>query len=247
MALTGAQIVTEVCDIVGKSTAASSVSGADLQDRVLKYVNWGQKRIARVYSFHELNVNKLTAATVTDIKTYPLETGTNNLGLTGVKDIHSIRLIDSHNSRKLERWSYRKFDEYYPRPENYATGRPRIYARWGNAIDMFKIPSAAYTLYIRYSKWPTDLTTTTSSDYSNKDQLLVTAGVMETYLALEEYADAKVWWERLLGMMNDAIKAEGDVDWSPDAEPHISRPAYGSGEPYNDPFGTPDDPLYGYA
>lgn len=247
MAMTRTKLVTEICDIVGKATGASSVSGAALQDRVVTYLNWGQKRIARFYNFHELNVLLTTATTATDVKRYPLSSGTNNLGLTRPKDIQSIRLIDAENSRKLERWSYRKFDRWYPRPENYTSGRPRIYARHGNFVEMFRIPNDAYTLWIRYPQWPLDLTgATQTSDYENKDQLLITVGVLETYLALEEYADARVWYERFLGQLRDAAHAEGDVDWEPEAEPHGARRDYRSGEPWIDPYGGVDDPLYGY-
>lgn len=248
MALTRSSIVTEICDAVGKSVSAAAVSGAVLQDRVVTYLNFAQKRIARFYSFHELNQLITTAATVDGVKRYPLSTGDNNLGLTRPKDIQSIRLIDSENSRTLVRWSPRKFDRYYPRPENYAEARPRIYVRWGNFLEMFRVPNDAYTLWVRYPQWPSDLDSATQvSDFENKDQLLVTAGILETYLALEEYADAQVWYQRFLGQLRDAVHAEGDVDWEPEAEPHDALPSYSSGTVYDDPYGDPSDPLYGYG
>lgn len=240
-------IVTEICDIVGKALAASSVSGALLQDRVVNYLNWGQRRIARNYSFDELNTLHTTATTVADVKRYPLMAGTNNLGLSRVKDISSIRLIDSENSRKLERWSYRKFDRLYPRPANYAAARPRIYIKWGNVIEMFRIPNDAYTLHIRYPQWPQELTSgAQTSDFTNKDELLITTGVLETYLALEEYGDARIWYEKFLGQLSNAVRAEGDVDWEPEAEPFMSEAKYRSGEPWTDPYGVTGDPLSGY-
>lgn len=248
MAKTRAQMVTEICDVVGKSVSATSRSGAELQDRVVDYLNWGQKRIARFHSFHELNTYNESAATVTSVKRYPLSTGTNNLGLVRAKDISSIRLIDSENSRNLVRWHYRKFDKYYPRPENYSEGRPRIYARWGDDLEFFRIPDAAYTLYIRYSQWAQDLTSATqTSDFQNKDQLLITAGILESYLALQEYNDVRVWLPIFIGQINDAKAAEGDIDWEPEAEPHGEPPAYRSGQPWLDPYGGTEDPLYGYA
>ena len=110
MAMNRDDYVTEICDTVGKKTSAAAVSGTSLETRVRNYLNWGQKRIAKHYNFHEMNVYMETAATVVDTKRYPLTTGTNNLGLVRPKDINSIRLIDSENSRKLSRWHYRKFD-----------------------------------------------------------------------------------------------------------------------------------------
>ena len=247
MALDRDSMVTEICDVVGKNKAAASVSGAALQDRVVTYLNWSQRRIARFYSFSELDVTKETCTTVTSVKNYPLETGDNTLGLTRPMDIASIRLIDGANSRVLIRWSQRKFDRVYPRPANYATGRPRIYMRYGDTLELFKIPDAAYTLYVRYPQWPVELTTgAQESSYKDKDQLLVTAGIMETYLALEEYADVAVWYPKFLGQLKDAVYAEGDVDWEPQAEP-FGGAEYSSGEPWIDPYGGSGDPLYGYS
>ena len=247
MAMTRTQFVTEICDVVGKSRTASSVSATSLEDRVVNYLNWSQKRIARFYNFNELNVLKENSATVVDTKRYPLSVGTNNLGLTRPKDIQSIRLIDSENSRTFTRWSTRRFDKKFPRPANYTTGRPRIYIRYGNFLELFRIPNAVYTLAIRYPQWPQELAAANQvSDYTDKDQLLITGGILETYLALEEYADAKVYYERFLGQLKDAVRAEGDVDWEPEAEAHMIGPAYASGTVYDDPYGSTDDPLFGY-
>ena len=246
--LTRDEFVTEICDTCGKAEAASAISGATLQTRVRTYLNWAQKRIARYYNFHELNVLYESAATVADVARYPLTTGTNNLGLTTPKDISSIRLIDDQNSRTLVRWSQRKFDRYFPYPTNYTTARPNIYIRWGNYVELFKIPDDAYTLYIRYPQWPTVFSTgSQTSDFDNKDQLVITGGILETYLALEEYGDAEVWYARFLGQLRDAVHAEGDVDWEPQAEEFDAIVRYSSGTVYDDPYGHPEDPLYGYS
>ena len=82
MALTGTQMITEVCDNVGKALTALSASSTNLEDRVLRYLNWGQRRINRAYTFREKEILYESAATVDGVLTYPLITGTNNLGLT---------------------------------------------------------------------------------------------------------------------------------------------------------------------
>ena len=246
MALTRDEFVTEICDVCGKKETAAAVSGATLQTRVRTYLNWAQKRIARHYNFHELNALITTATTLADVKRYPLTTGTNNFGMNRVKDVSSIRLDDSENSRKLDRWSYRKFDEHYPRPENYATLRPSIYVRWGNFLELFRIPNDTYSLKIRYPQWAQDFSSgDQTSDFQDKDQLIITAGIMETYLALEEYADAQVYFQKMLGQLKDAVRAEGDVDWEPEAET-MGAMRYTSGEYWLDPYATADDPLGGY-
>lgn len=132
MAKTIAQMIPIITDALGKSQNASAISGALLSDRCLDFLNWGQQRIARFYSFHELNAINESAATVASTSRYPLTTGTNNLGLTRPKDIQSIRLIDSQNSRILTRKSVRWFDQKLPLVTNYADARPHIYIRWGS-------------------------------------------------------------------------------------------------------------------
>lgn len=249
MAKTGTQIVTEICDVCGKALTALSISGAELQDRVLTYANWGQRRIARSYNFREMQKLEESAATVDGTKTYPMITGTSNLGLVRPKDISSIRLIDSENSIMLRRWSQRRFDKRFPYPENYSEGRPTIYARWGNNLVMYRIPDDAYTLHIRYTQWAADLTTSTTSDFDEKDQLIIAAGVLDTYLALQEYDDAKIWAARYLGTLTDEIRSIGDDDWQPvaysDGYPDYGY-GYDSGTPWLDPYGGSGDPLYNY-
>ena len=249
MAKTRDQMVTIVADALGKSQSATAVSGALLSTRCVDFLNWGQDRICRAYSFDELDILNESAATVASVKVYPLTTGTNNLGLTRPKDISSIRLIDSENSIKLVRWSDRKFDRVYPRPANFATGRPRIYIRWGSNLEFFKIPDAVYSLAIRYPQWAAELSSTSStSSFEYKDQLIITSGILEGYLHFEEYNDADVWLQKFLGLLSDCIRAEGDTDWETQADEFsMKRGGYYSGEPWIDPYGQESDPLHSYA
>jgi len=243
--LTRDQMVTEICDAVGKSVNATAISGTDLQTRVRTYyLNWAQQRLARYYSFHELTVKQEAFVTVANQKSYTFS----QLGLVRPKDIGSVLLIDGYNSRRLQRLSRVYFERKFPRPENYAYGRPRAYVRIGDSIDLFFIPDAVYATRIIYPQWPTPFTTANQvSDYENKDQLLIVTGIMETYLALEEYNDASVWMNKMMGMLNDAMKVEGDVDWSPQAEPiDLGTQGSMSGTPWSEPGATVDDPMYGY-
>ena len=237
MAKTVAQMVTIVADGLGKSESATALSGALLRDRSLDFLNWGQLRIGRLYNFHELNTYTESATTVADVARYPLVTGTNNLGLVRPKDLQSIRLIDDSNSRILQRRSARWFDTRYPYPANFTTDRPHLYIRWGNDIELFHIPDDAYSLYIRYPQWATDLTlSSTASDYENKDDLLIAMAILEGYLHFEEYTDADTWFARAMKLLSDAVKAEGDMDWEPQAEVMGSRGGYTVGEPWLDPY-----------
>lgn len=246
MAKTRDQMVTIVADAIGKSRSASALSGALLGDRCVDFLNWGQQRIARSYNFDELNINQESAVTVADIKRYPMITGTNNLGLVRPKDIASLRLIDAHNSLTLKRVTPRWFDIRFPQPTNYSTGRPEMYTRYGSNLELFRIPDDAYTLYIRYPRWAADLDSASqTSDFEYKDQLLISAGILEGYLHFEEYNDVTIWAQRFTGQLSDAIKTQGDMDWEPQSEPFNSGVGgHTSGEPWIDPF--IGGPLQGY-
>lgn len=243
--LTRDQIVTETCNIVGKSVSAAAVSGEDLQTRVRRYLDWAQRRIARHYNFHELTIIKDSTLTA-DTKRYVWTDSP--ISLTRPKDIGMIILLDSANSRRMHRVAYKSYVNRFPRPENYSSGIPRIYTRVGNNLEFFYIPDAAYDIRIIYPQWPTPFTSSSqTSDFENKDELLIVMTVMETYLALEEYTDAAAWFNKGLGMLNDAVKVEGDIDWEPQAEP-IDLGGIGSlsGTPWTEPGSTADDPLYMY-
>lgn len=246
--LTRNQMTTEVCDIVGKRVTATAPSATTLKSRVeTYYMNWAQRRIARAHNFHELNTRKEDAATVASTKRYPMITGSNNLGLTRPKDISSIILIDGSSSYPLRRWDARKFTKRIPRPENYAESRPRIYTRFGMNLDLFYIPDAVYTLHILYPQWPTPLTgDSQTSDFNDKDELIIATTVMETYLALEEYKDAAIWFQKVQGLLQDAKGVEGDLDWEPEAEAFDPGGRIGHGEPWLMPGADPGDPLYDY-
>lgn len=241
--MTGSELITEITDIVGKSENATAISGAQLKDRVVISLNFAQKRIARAWNFDELNETDTAQATVDGTKEYDI---VSTWGLTDYKDINDILLVDGENSIKIDRWTYRKFDKYYPRPENFSEDRPRIYTIYKRKVIFFKVPDDAYTLHIRYSRWATDLADDgTASEFLNKDQLLVTAGVMETYMNLQEYADAKIWFSRFAGQMEGAIGVENPIDWAPQGEQYSTPSFPQSGSPWTDPFGSSDDPLWG--
>jgi len=106
-----------------------------------------------------LTTDTSTAATVDGQKSYHITTG---LSLTRPRDIFSIILHDDSNSRKLVWVAPRELDLKIPYPERFGEGRPKWYTRFGNYIELIRIPDAAYTLYIRYSQWPAALTTDAS-------------------------------------------------------------------------------------
>jgi hypothetical protein len=83
--------------------------------------------------------------------------------------------------------------------------------------------------------------------FENKDQLLITGAILEGYLHYAEYDQAKEWLVKFLGLLTDAVKAEGDIDWEPQSMAMSGEPGgYSSGEPWIDPYAATGDALYGY-
>lgn len=247
---TQAQFIPIIADALGKSTSAIALSGATLNNRIIDFLNWGQERICRAYNFDELYILNTAATLSAGVLSYPLITGANNLGLILPKDIETIRLVNNENSIKLERMHVRKFDQKFPYPPNFANQSPTLYCLRGFNIEVFPISDSNYSLYITYHAWPTPFTTvntTQTSDFYFKDQLIITAAVLEGYIHFQEDAEAKVWNDLFNLRLKDAIHAEGDVDWEPHASQFkSSKGGYQSGEPWLDPYATSTDPLYGY-
>lgn len=247
---TQAQFLPIIADALGKSVNATALSGAVLSARCIDFLNWGQERICRAYNFDELIILNINATLLTGVLSYPLITGTNNLGLILPKDIETVRLVNNENSIKLEKIHIRKFDHRYPYPPNFADQSPTRYNVRGFNMEVFPIPDSNYPLYITYHAWPTPFTianTTQVSDFYYKDQLIITAAVLEGYMHFAEYDQVKPWQEMFDMRLKEAIHAEGDVDWEPHASQFkSSRGGYQSGEPWLDPYATSTDPLYGY-
>jgi hypothetical protein len=67
--------------------------------------------------------------------------------------------MDTSDSRKLTYVDPRELDEKIPYATQYGTGLPQWYTTFGGYAELFRIPDAAYSLYIRHSQWPAPLTT----------------------------------------------------------------------------------------
>lgn len=167
----------------------------DLSARLPTFVNLAQQRLSRIFDFDEMDI--IATTTINN-------TGNNNdkfIVLPNLRDIYSLRLVDNavggpgtgSQARKLQQVHHRKWDKLIPYPEWYSRGKPTHYMVWGQFVELWRLPDFKYTVYLRYTKWPTPLSLGTDlSDFNMKDELLIELAIIYAY--------------RSLGRMEDAIK-----------------------------------------
>lgn len=210
MANTAASVlITRAVDNVSRLSTATARSGATLSNKSIDYLNDTMVRMARKHDFREMD-KRYTAATIADQKTYTLP--------TSYKDVLTIVLRDGNNSRKLTYVSPRLFNMRIPYPENETTGLPTWYIQYGDEFDLFKIPDAAYTMYMRTLQWPTKITATTDLiDYkTDKDELIVAGMTAKLFDHLQMYEDGALWEAKFIAQRDEAILVDEHL---PDYDP----------------------------
>ena len=219
-----------------KTEMRSSMGGrTDLNSRLTVVINLAQMRIARKHRWEELEAlfTNTTGFTSTPASDKYLTLPSN------VRDIYSVRLIDSSNSRKLIRVPNRSWDRKIPEPEYYSTGRPTLYTLRRNIMEFWKVPDAAYNLEAFGVTWPTaftDASPTLKSDLDQKDDMIITLAMSWIFMTLRNKDEATKWWGIYANMMKDAVGEEiekPDLDFPVGGK--IGAGALGS-EYYKDPF-----------
>lgn len=114
-------------------------------------VNNAMRYICRAQDFDELKTVNKSMVTADGTSEYVIGT---NWVLTRVKDILSIKLIDTTNSRKLEYRTPTEMDELVPYPTQVGEQRSYSYTQRGNTIELFPIPDAIYTIHVYHTQWP---------------------------------------------------------------------------------------------
>ena len=230
MALTRTQLVARVLDSMGRSGTGTSRSGVAYSTLAIDWLNFAQYRIARRYDFL---FRTSTASTIASQKCYAMP--------SAVKTIYGITLQNGSSSRKLTMVLQEDFDLYIPYPENATTGTPNWYVphKTTNEFDLYRIPDAAYTLQMRFTYWPTELTSDAqTSDFSHMDDVLIAGAVHEGYLFIQELGDATLWEGIYTKRLQEAYDSFNDYpDWYVQSKGFSSTPmSYGVGEYYADPL-----------
>ena len=174
------------------------------------------------------------AETVGGVKTYHIE---DDLGLTRPKDIDSIVLSSEGQSRKLIYVPPKELDSKIPYPERFSEGKSRWYTQYGKNIELFRIPNDAYSLYIRYSKWPAPLSDGTDESPldTQYDHLIVflSKDIANAYLN-GEYINFTERTAAFIKLAKDENETRPDQTLV--AKPFEMSPHETVGEPWLNPF-----------
>ena len=223
-------LITRALDNVSRLGTTTTKSGTTLSNFGIDVLNRTMTKMSREHDFREHR--KIYSASTAD--------GTKNYALpTGWKTIYDLRLIDGSSSRKLEHAQGQHFDEMVAYPENQSEGRPCWYVPYGNTMDLYPIPDAAYVMYIKCTIWPTTITATTDSvSYdSDKDDLLVYGMTEELFGLLQMHEDAAVYNGKFRVSLKEAIDIDGKYpDWNPVGRGFGYTQSRYVGDPWLDPF-----------
>lgn len=184
----------------------------DLSARLPTFINLAQQRLSRIFDFDEMDVIATTVISNT------ASVNDKFIILPQLREIYSLRLVDNitgtgSQARKLQQVHHRKWDKLIPYPEWYSRGKPTHYMVWGQFVELWRLPDFNYTIYLRYTKWPTPLVAAGDfSDFNMKDELLIELSLVYAY--------------RSLGRMEDAFKHQvmfGKL-WDEYAYPNMKNP-----------------------
>lgn len=226
---TGEQLSLMVLDNLGRAASAITRSGVTMSDMAYRWLNFAQLRIARK---EDLLFDERTAYTVADRQRY--------LFPSDIRSIYSLRVEDGLSSKKLICEMPSTMDKYVPKPDESTTGLPDYYIPFhtSKSFELYRIADAAYILRLRLSYWPAAITSSTYSDYTNFDDILVGYATELGFRYLQEWEDSTLWRDATNLDLAEAINAERSLtpDWEPDYLGFTSSPPNSVGEYYNDPL-----------
>ena len=195
MAMTHAQLVTQVIEMTGRSDKTTEIG---------VYVNWGQIAVVRDAARRKHNFSFLikekyaSTADGTESYTFP----------SGMRAFYSLRIQTAGSERKLLNRTARSKDIAVPYPAGQSEGCPVRYTPWGRNFELSPIPDAVYTLYVRCSVWPTDMATGETSALLNMDDVLCNYGAWILFLSMNLEKDSRRFGAEYKRGLNDAILAD---------------------------------------
>lgn len=180
--------------------------------RIIRALNFSQKRIARVHDWEELQI--VTTGTLPFTGSAAADKLINRPA--NLRKIYSFRLThptDTNIARKITYIPYRVWDRRVPAPEAFARGKPDIYTMWREKIEIWPVGDAAHAYEIRHSNFPAAFTTgglSALSDLDNKDDLIQTLTMSYLYLTLRQPAMANTYFATYKEMVDSASLTESE-------------------------------------
>lgn len=230
MALNRGDMRAEVIANLGNRT------DTNITTRVNRWLDLAQVTIARRHDWRELRTRDAVVIAFTGVK---ITDRFNTHGITALREFHSlIRQVGTDTAVKLIQIPPMQWDQIIGQGEDYDTSDPKFYTLSDLAtIEWFPVPSRAFDLQRRYSKWPVDFPGDGSaSELTNKDDMLIAQATHLGFQTLGMREDAASWFGVYKNMEQRALAQ--DI-LSPDLvlqsrglATDDSRP----GDPWTDPF-----------
>lgn len=231
--LTYQQMQDEALDNVAKSGVLTLQSGTTLATRMGTFVNRAQLWVDRkcdslYYDF--------TSATVAGQQTYSFP--------SNLRRVFTLRLLDGLMSRKLTPILPWEMDQKIPNASSFTQARSEFYVPYSNTFtfQLFPIPDAVYTLELRASLFPSDMTNPAdTSTLFQCDDAIVAYSTMFAFRWLQELKDASDWEayaNRIMKEVNEVTDdAQQYVDWAPTMEGFsVNGSGAYTGDYVNNPF-----------
>lgn len=216
-AMTQAEMVTEVANIIGRDkTSYSTDQATTYETRIKQWLYWSHLTMARLYAFPELDQDPFTStmSTLTNIYTFA------TLGMDNIRmrQVLSVTLRNGTQSWKMKQKLFRTFEEDHPNVDADSAGQPRFYTLYGRRMEFWQRPDTAYTVRVRANYYPTDFASSSdASVYLNKDDTIIAGAVVHAYLSLQETEDAASWGKVFGTRMQTAVGPNMDPqDWEPE-------------------------------
>ena len=178
----------------------------DLDEHINSLINTCQMRLARFFDFEEMiSLDDFTVA-YTGVR---LTDASISLP-TYTRDVHSISVIDGDNYYVVSPIDRRTWkDRYFNAIVSGTSSRPTQYCIFASTIEIYPAPDQAYSAKLRRSKWPKELKTDdTTSELSQKDDLLIALTICWTLYHLNNTERANAYWAVFKSMVKEAIDSQ---------------------------------------
>lgn len=242
--LTRLQMANEALDNCAKSSSLTLQSGTTLATRMAIFINRAQFLIARREDFLQAIAS---TSTVASQQSYSFP--------SRLRSVFSLRVglnSTDFNGRKLTAVMPWEMDTKIPYPATIATQIPTFYVPYENTLtfELISIPDQAYAMTLRYSYFPTYLSTDAAfSDYTDLDDALVAYATMYGFRWLQEVKDATYWENIGNTIVADHRKLIEDMnpDWAPFSEGFSVKGGMGyTGEYWNNPLVNNSNSITGW-